>query len=50
MDGKKLLLIVNPRSGKLRSRGPLFDAMCVLCDAGWLVKLHLTACTGRNFF
>ena len=46
MDGKKLLLIVNPRSGKLRSRGPLFDAMCVLCDAGWLVKLHLTAGPG----
>lgn len=43
MADKKLLLIVNPRSGKIQSRSPLFDAMGVFSDAGYLVKLHNTA-------
>ncbi|MET0017475.1 YegS/Rv2252/BmrU family lipid kinase [Oscillibacter sp.] len=46
MKDKKLLLIVNPRSGKTQSGGPLFDAMGVFSDAGYLIKLHNTAGPG----
>jgi len=46
MKDKKLLLIVNPRSGKTQSGGPLFDALGVFSDAGYLVKLHNTAGPG----
>ena len=46
MKDKKLLLIVNPRSGKTQSRAPLFDALGVFSDAGYLVKLHNTAGPG----
>lgn len=46
MKDKKLLLIVNPRSGKTQSRGPLFDALSVFSDAGYLVKIHNTAGPG----
>lgn len=42
MKDKKLLLIVNPRSGKIQSRSPLFDALGVFSDAGYLVKIHNT--------
>jgi diacylglycerol kinase (ATP) len=43
---KKLLLIVNPRAGKTQSRGPLFDAVSVFSEAGYLVSVHNT--TGRG--
>lgn len=42
MKDKKLLLIVNPRSGKTQPRSPLFDALSVFSDAGYLVKIHNT--------
>ena len=43
---KKLLMIVNPTSGKTQSRGPLFDAISVFSDAGYLVKVHTTTARG----
>ena len=43
---KKLLFIVNPRAGKIKSREPLFDAVSVFCDAGYLVRVYTT--TGRG--
>lgn len=43
---KKLLLIINLRAGKTQSRSPLFDAVSTLCQAGYLVNVHITA--GRN--
>jgi YegS/Rv2252/BmrU family lipid kinase len=46
MEEKKLLLIVNPRSGKTKPRGPLFDAVGVFSDAGYLVKVHVTTGPG----
>lgn len=30
---KKLLFLVNPKAGRNKSRGPLFDAVSVLCQA-----------------
>ena len=43
---KKLLLLVNPRAGKTQSRAPLFDAVSVFSEAGYLVSVHNT--TGRG--
>lgn len=43
---KKLLFIVNPRAGKLRSRAPLFDAVSIFCTAGYLVSVMETAGRG----
>jgi len=43
---KKLLLIVNPRAGKTKSREPLFDAVSVFSDAGYLVKVRTTKAKG----
>lgn len=43
---KKLLMIVNPAAGKTRSRGPLFDAVSIFSDAGYLVRVYNT--TGRG--
>ena len=43
---KKLLMIVNPAAGKTRSHGPLFDAVSVFCNAGYLVRVYNT--TGRG--
>ncbi len=42
MASKKLLLIVNPRAGKNKSRGPLFDAAAILSEAGYLLSIHNT--------
>jgi len=39
---KKLLFIVNPLAGKTQSRAPLFDALSVFSEAGYLVKIHNT--------
>ena len=38
MEGKKLLFIVNPRAGRNKPHGPLFDALAVLSAAGYLVR------------
>ncbi len=43
---KKLLFIVNPRSGKNKPRGPLYDAVAEFCRGGYLVSVHETAGTG----
>ena len=43
---KKSLMIVNPAAGKTRSHGPLFDAVSIFGEAGWLVRVHNT--TGRG--
>ncbi len=43
---KKLLFIVNPRAGRSKSRGPLFDAAEIYCAAGYLVDIRTTASSG----
>ena len=43
---KKLLLIVNPRAGKTRSRAPFYDVIARFCQAGYLVSLRQTAGKG----
>lgn len=43
---KKLLFIVNPMAGKKQSRGPLFDAVSLFSDAGYLMKIHNTTARG----
>lgn len=42
MEQKKLLMIVNPRAGRNKSRGPLFDAAAIFSEAGYLVSIHNT--------
>lgn len=39
---KTLLFIVNPRSGRTKSRAPLFDAAAQFSRAGYLVHIHMT--------
>lgn len=39
---KTLLFIVNPRSGRTKSRVPLFDAVARFSQAGYLVYVHMT--------
>jgi len=46
MEQKKLLLIVNPRAGRSRSHGPLFDAAAVLSAAGYLLTIRTTSTGG----
>lgn len=46
MKQRRLLMIVNPRAGKSKSHGPLFDAAAVLSRAGWLLSIHMTAAPG----
>ena len=46
MDQKKLLLIVNPKAGRSKSRGPLFDAASILSQAGYLLSIHNTTAPG----
>ena len=43
---KQLLLIVNPRAGRTKSRAPLFDAVSIFSDAGYLVRVRNTAGRG----
>ncbi|MEG0779671.1 MAG: diacylglycerol kinase family lipid kinase, partial [Oscillospiraceae bacterium] len=43
---KKLLLIVNPRAGKAKSRAPLFDAVSIFSEAGYLLSVRNTAARG----
>lgn len=42
MEPKKLLMIVNPRAGRNKSRGPLFDAAAIFSQAGYLLSIHST--------
>lgn len=46
MKARKLLMIFNPRAGKNKSRGPLFDAAASLSQAGWLLSIHVTSGPG----
>lgn len=46
MKQRRLLMIVNPRAGKNKSHGPLFDAAAVLSQAGYLLSIHSTAAPG----
>lgn len=46
MDRKKLLMIVNPKAGRSKSRSPLFDAASVFSQAGYLLSIHNTAAPG----
>lgn len=39
---KKLLFIVNPRAGRSKSRGPLFDACATYSEAGYLISIRAT--------
>ena len=43
---KSLLFIVNPTAGRTQSRGPLFDAVSVFSNAGYLVRVRTTAAHG----
>ena len=43
---KKLLFIVNPRAGRNKSRGPLFDAAAIFSEAGYLLRIHRTTAPG----
>ena len=43
MKSRKLLMIVNPRAGKNKSRSPLFNAAAALSQAGYLLSIHLTS-------
>ena len=42
MEAKKLLMIVNPKAGRSKSRGPLYDAAAVFSQAGYLLSIHNT--------
>ena len=46
MEPKKLLMIVNPRAGRNKSRGPLFDAAAIFSQAGYLLSIHVTSAPG----
>ena len=46
MKSRKLLMIVNPRAGKNKSRSPLFNAAAALSQAGYLLSIHLTSAPG----
>ena len=39
---KKLLFIVNPRAGKTKSSAPLFEAVSIYSEAGYLVSVRQT--------
>ena len=43
MQEKKLLFILNPRAGRNKPHGPLFDALAILSGAGYLIRIHETA-------
>ena len=46
MAHKTLLMIVNPRAGRSKPRGPLFDAAAQLSAAGYLLSIHMTTAPG----
>ena len=42
MHAKTLLMIVNPTAGRSKPRGPLYDAVAALSQAGYLLSIHNT--------
>ena len=47
LEQKKLLMIVNPRAGRNKSRSPLFDAASIFCRAGYLLSICGTDAPGE---
>ena len=47
MEQKKLMMIVNPKAGRNKPRGPLFDAASVFCRAGYLLSIRSTGAAGE---
>ena len=47
MEQKKLLMIVNPRAGRNKPRGPLFDAASIFCREGYLLSIRGTDAPGE---
>ena len=45
---KKMLLIINPRAGKMRVKSKLFDVLDVFCDAGFKVTVQITKSAGHG--
>ena len=43
---KKLLMIVNPRAGRSKPRGPLYDAAAAFFDACYTLCILRTAAAG----
>ncbi|MDP4118943.1 MAG: diacylglycerol kinase family lipid kinase [Bacillota bacterium] len=43
---KKLLLIINPRAGKMTMRSSLFDIIQIFCENNWLVTTQITSGRG----
>ena len=43
---RKLLFIVNPRAGKTKSSAPLFEAVSIYSEAGYLVSVRQTRARG----
>ena len=43
---KSLLLIFNPKAGRSKPRGPLFDAVAQLSEGGYLIRIHRTTAAG----
>ena len=46
MESQKLLFIVNPRAGRNKPHGPLFDALSILSQAGYLIRIRQPAAPG----
>ena len=44
--GKRMLLIVNPFSGKRQARNVLFEILDTLCKEGWDPAVHITQSRG----
>ena len=44
--GKRMLLIVNPYSGKRQAKGVLFEIVDALCKEGWDPTIHVTQSRG----
>ena len=47
LEQKKLLMIVNPRAGRNKSRSPLFDAASIFCRVGYLLSIRGTDAPGE---
>ena len=45
-QAKTLLLIFNPKAGRSKPRGPLFDALALLSEGGYLIRIHRTTAAG----
>ena len=45
---KKMLLIINPRAGKMRAKSGLFDVINIFCKAGFTVTVQITKEQGHG--